>query len=84
MSPKALNGSPVTIHLFVPDTDATMAKAVAAGASVKMPAQDMFWGDRYGQLVDPFGHHWSIATHLQDLTPEQIMKNLAALPPRDC
>jgi uncharacterized glyoxalase superfamily protein PhnB len=84
LSPKALNGSPVTIHLFVPDTDATMAKAVAAGASVKMPAQDMFWGDRYGQLVDPFGHHWSIATHLQDLTPEQIMKNLAALPPRDC
>jgi PhnB protein len=84
LSPKSLNGSPVTLHLFVPDTDATMAQAVAAGATVTMPPQDMFWGDRYGQLVDPFGHHWSVATHLQDLTPEQIMKNLAALPPRDC
>ena len=84
LSPKALKGSPVTLHLFVPDTDATMAQAVTAGATVTMPPQDMFWGDRYGQLVDPSGHHWSIATHLQDLTPEQIMKNLAALPPRDC
>ncbi len=49
-----------------------------------MPAADMFWGDRYGQLEDPFGHRWSVATHLQDLTPEQIQKNFAAMPPREC
>ncbi|MFT3953191.1 MAG: VOC family protein [Piscinibacter sp.] len=84
LSPKSLNGSPVTIHLFVPDTDATMARAATAGATVTMPPQDMFWGDRYGQLTDPFGHRWSVATHLEDLTPEQIMNNLAKLPPRDC
>jgi len=84
LGPKALKGSPVTLHLFVPDVDATMAQAVRAGAKLIMPAENMFWGDRYGQLEDPFGHRWSVATHLQDLTPEQIMKNFAALPPRDC
>ncbi len=81
LGPKALKGSPVTIHLMVPDVDATMARAAAAGATITMPAQNMFWGDRYGQLRDPFGHHWSVATHLQDLTPEQIQANLASLPP---
>ena len=84
LGPKALKGSPVTIHLMVEDVDATMAQAQRAGATVTMPPQDMFWGDRYGQLTDPFGHRWSVATHLQDLTPDQIMKNLAALPPREC
>ena len=82
--PKALKGSPVTIHLFVPDVDATVAQAVKAGAKLTMPPENMFWGDRYGQLEDPFGHRWSIATHLQDLTPEQIQKNFTAMPPRDC
>lgn len=81
LDPKALNGSPVTIHLYVNDVDATMARAERAGATVTMPPQDMFWGDRYGQLTDPFGHRWSVATHLQDLTPEQIQANLAKLPP---
>lgn len=81
LDPKALKGSPVTIHLFVPDVDATLSQAQRAGARVTMPAQDMFWGDRYGQLEDPFGHRWSVATHLQDLTPEQIQANLARLPP---
>ncbi len=85
LGPQALKGSPVTIHLMVEDVDATMAQAQRAGATVTMPPQDMFWGDRYGQLIDPFGHRWSVATHLQDLTPEQIMANLAALPPMpDC
>ncbi|HEX8199516.1 MAG TPA: VOC family protein [Isosphaeraceae bacterium] len=70
--------SPVTIHLFVTDADATFARAVAAGATVAMPLADMFWGDRYGQLVDPFGHHWSIAEHLEDLTPEQMSERMAA------
>jgi len=62
LGPKALGGSPVTIHLSVPDVDASVAKAVAAGATVKMPVADAFWGDRYGSVVDPFGHNWSIAT----------------------
>lgn len=84
LGPKALKGSPVTIHLMVEDVDATMAQAQRVGATVTMPPQDMFWGDRYGQLTDPFGHRWSVATHKQDLTPEQIVKNLAALPPREC
>ncbi len=65
-------GSPVTIHLYVNDCDAFIDRAVKAGAKLTMPAQDMFWGDRYGKLEDPFGHRWGVATHKQDLTPEQI------------
>ena len=72
LGPKALKGSPVTVHLYVEDVDATVAKAVAAGAKVTMPVAEMFWGDRYGQLEDPFGHRWSVATHTRDLTPAQI------------
>jgi PhnB protein len=72
LGPQALKGSPVTIHLYVPDVDATVARAVAAGARVTMPVSDMFWGDRYGTLEDPFGHRWSVATHVRDLTPEEI------------
>ena len=72
LGPKARSGSSVAIHLFVADADASFARAVGAGATVKMPLQDMFWGDRYGQLEDPFGHSWSIATHQRDLTHEQI------------
>jgi len=74
--PKSLKGTPVTIHLYVNDVDATTAQAVAAGAKVVMPVTDMFWGDRYGQVEDPFGHRWSIATHKQDLTPEQMMQGM--------
>lgn len=72
VGPLALKGSPVTIHLYVEDVDATVARAVAAGARVTMPVADMFWGDRYGQLEDPFGHRWSVATHVRDLSPEEI------------
>ena len=79
--PKALEGSPVVLHLYVPDVDATVAQAVAAGAKVTMPVSDMFWGDRYGQLVDPFGHRWSVATHIRDLTPEQIREAMRHAPP---
>ncbi|KNZ33754.1 MAG: glyoxalase [Methylibium sp. NZG] len=78
-SPKALKGSPVTIHLSVVDVDATVAQAVAAGATVTMPVDDTFWGDRYGQLTDPFGHHWSVATHIRDMTPEEIMKGMSEM-----
>ena len=72
MSPQALGGSPVTVHRYVDDCDAAIARAEKAGATVKMPAADMFWGDRYGVVVDPFGHAWSFATHIADLTPEQM------------
>ena len=78
LSPTSLKGSPVTMHLYVDDTDAAMAKAVAAGATVSMPAADMFWGDRYGKVIDPFGHHWSIATHLRDVTSEEMQKAAAS------
>lgn len=79
LGPKALKGSPVTLHLYVQDVDAAIKQAVAAGAQVTMPAADMFWGDRYGQVVDPFGHRWSIATHKEDLTPEEIQRNMAQM-----
>lgn len=74
LGPKSLNGTPVTIHLYVADVDATMTQAEAAGATITMPAADMFWGDRYGVLEDPFGHRWSVATHTRDLTPEQMQE----------
>ena len=72
LGPLALKGSPVTIHLYVEDVDATVARAVAAGAKITMPVADMFWGDRYGRLEDPFGHQWSVATHQRDVSPEEI------------
>jgi PhnB protein len=62
--PLKLGGTGVTLHQYVPDADAAIAKAAAAGATVTMPAQDMFWGDRYGQIKDPFGHTWSFAHKL--------------------
>lgn len=74
--PKSLKGTSVTIHLFVEDVDAVVARAVAAGATVTMPVADMFWGDRYGMLQDPFGHAWSVATHQRDLTPQQIAEGM--------
>lgn len=77
LGPKSLKGSPVTIHLYVADADACVARAVAAGAKVTMPLQDMFWGDRYGQLEDPFGHHWSVATHIRDMSTEEIRQAMA-------
>lgn len=73
-SPQKFGGSPVTLHLYVEDADKVFDQAVAAGATAKMPLQDMFWGDRYGKVTDPFGHEWSIATHKQDLTPEEIAR----------
>lgn len=77
-SPESLGGTPVTINLYVNDCDATFKRAVDAGASVTMPLADQFWGDRYGKLKDPFGHEWSIATHKEDLSPEEIGKRAAA------
>lgn len=71
---KIYGGSAVTLHIYTEDVDKAFNQAVAAGATVTMPLMDMFWGDRYGQLEDPFGHFWSIATHKEDLTLEQIEK----------
>ena len=71
-SPKMLGGSPVTVHMYVRDVDSAYKRAIGAGATAKMQVADMFWGDRFGTLTDPFGHEWSIATHKQNLTKEQI------------
>ena len=71
-SPESLKGTPVSFYLYVPDADAAFARAVAAGATVLKPVSDMFWGDRQGEVSDPFGHRWSLATHKEDLTPEQL------------
>jgi PhnB protein len=75
-SPKALGGTPVTIHRYVEDCDAAIRRAHAAGATVTMPPMDAFWGDRYGMVTDPFGHRWSLATHVRDLTPQQIAEGM--------
>ena len=64
----------MTVHRSVDDCDAAIQRAEKAGATVKMPAADMFWGDRYGVVVDPFGHNWSFATHIRDLTPDEMAK----------
>jgi PhnB protein len=72
--PKSLKGSPVTIHLYVEDVDAFVSRAVDAGAKITMPIADMFWGDRYCRLEDPFGHQWSVATHTRDMTPEEMQE----------
>jgi uncharacterized glyoxalase superfamily protein PhnB len=71
-SPKTLGGTPVTIHLIVPDVDAFVEQAVAAGATVTMPVADAFWGDRYGVLEDPFGHSWSVATPIKEMTADEL------------
>jgi uncharacterized glyoxalase superfamily protein PhnB len=78
LSPQALSGTSVTIHLYVTDADKFVNQAVAAGAKVLMPLMDMFWGDRYGKISDPFGHEWSVATHKEDLTPEEMGKRAEA------
>lgn len=84
LGPKSLKGSPVTIHLYVPDADNVFETAIAAGATAKMPIADMFWGDRYGVLTDPFGHSWSIATHVRDVTPAEMQEAMKNMPPREC
>ncbi|MFC3377589.1 VOC family protein [Rugamonas sp. CCM 8940] len=74
LAPNSLKGTPVTIHLYVKDVDAAFARAVDAGAVVKMPLADMFWGDRYGIVTDPCGHQWSLASHVKDVTPEEMQQ----------
>jgi uncharacterized glyoxalase superfamily protein PhnB len=71
-SPLSTQGNPGSLHLYVPDADAAFARALEAGATVRYPLEDAFWGDRYGKVTDPFGHEWGIATHVKDLTPEEM------------
>jgi uncharacterized glyoxalase superfamily protein PhnB len=77
--PLALKGTTVFIHLYVQDADAAWNQAVAAGAKPVMPLSDTFWGDRYGQVEDPFGHRWSIATHKRDVTVEEMQAAMQAM-----
>ena len=77
-SPQSLGGSPVNIYLYVEDVDALFSQAIAAGAKVLMPVKDQFYGDRSGGVTDPFGHVWYIATHKEDLTPDEIRQRAAA------
>ena len=72
MTPKALGGTPVTIHLVVTDVDKKFQQAVDAGATVVMPVEDQFWGDRYGMLRDPFGHKWSLGQPVREVSPDEI------------
>jgi PhnB protein len=74
LSPEALKGSAVGLVFYTRDVDAAMARAAAAGATVTMAAQDMFWGDRFGSVADPFGHSWQIATHKEDVSPREVQK----------
>jgi len=68
----SLGGTAGSLHIYVKDVDAAFRRAVEAGAQVRMPVADMFWGDRYGRVADPFGHEWGLGTHKEDLTPDEI------------
>lgn len=77
-SPQTIGGSPVSLMLYVPDVDATVSKAVEAGAKITRPVANQFYGDRTGGIEDPFGHTWYIATHVEDVAPEELQKRAAA------
>jgi len=78
-SPASLGGSTVIISLYVPDVDAFAARAVAAGATVVFPVKDQFYGDRGGRLQDPYGHLWAVATHVEDVSPEEMQRRFDAM-----
>jgi PhnB protein len=73
-SPKELGGTSTSLMLYVEDVDEFVQQAVDAGATITMPVEDQFWGDRFGKVMDPFGHDWSIATHVEDVSPEEMAK----------
>jgi len=78
-TPKGLGGTPVTVMVYVENVDAVFARAVAAGATVEREVGDQFYGDRAGQFVDPFGHKWFVATHVEDVSPEELEQRAAAM-----
>ncbi len=77
-APKTLGGTPVSLHIYTADVDALFRRATEAGCEVQMPPADMFWGDRYAKLTDPYGHVWGIATHVEDVAPEEMGKRAEA------
>jgi len=81
LSPQSIGGTPVGICLYVPNADSQFEQAIAAGGKIERPLQDQFYGDRSGTLIDPFGHKWTIATHIEDVTPEEIGRRMAAMMP---
>jgi PhnB protein len=74
LSPLSTGGTGVTIHIYTENVDDLFNRAISAGAKVKMPLMDQFWGDRYGMVTDPFGHSWSLATHVKDMSPEEMQR----------
>jgi PhnB protein len=85
LSPLSVGGTGVTVHIYTENVDAAFDRVVSAGAKVTMPLMDQFWGDRYGMVTDPFGHKWSIATHIKDMSPEEMQRAqdeaMAKMPP---
>ena len=77
--PLTVGGTPVTLHVYVEDADSVFERAVQAGAKALRPVEDKFYGDRSGQFEDPFGHHWDVATHVEDVAPEEMSKRVAAM-----
>jgi PhnB protein len=78
-SPKSIGGSAAMMHIYTEDVDRVFNQAISAGVAAIIPIMDMFWGDRYGELIDPYGHIWSVATHKQDLSQEEIQRAGEAL-----
>ena len=74
IGPQSLGGTPISLYLYVEDADQSFTRALSAGARADMPVADMFWGDRFGQVIDPFGHKWNLATRKENLTPEEMRK----------
>jgi PhnB protein len=75
-SPQSLGGTATGLFIYVEDVDSAFNRAASAGAKVDMPVADMFWGDRYGKLTDPFGHSWSLATHIEDVAPQEMARRM--------
>ena len=79
LAPTTIGGTPVGLHLYLEDVDAVAKKAIAAGATLKRPVENQFYGDRLGSIIDPFGHLWHISTHVEDVSPEEIGRRAAAM-----
>jgi PhnB protein len=79
LGPQSVGGTPVTLHIYAEDVDAVVKKAVDAGATLSQPVKNQFYGDRTGLLIDPFGHKWYVATHMEDVSPEEMQKRMAAM-----
>ena len=77
--PKAFGGSPISVMVYLPDVDAVFGRAVDRGATAERPVEDQFYGDRSGTFVDPFGHRWIVATHVEDVPPEEMERRMAAM-----